>query len=72
MNCLSLILRNWGDTEFGILLDGQELGPGKEPRFSYERTLRGTDLVIWLEKTSTEPVTVTLTRVKGAKGSNLR
>ena len=37
---------------------GQALAPGRGLRTGYRKTLDGTDLLVWLEKTSTEPVGV--------------
>jgi hypothetical protein len=57
-----LIFVGWGGGRIGISLDGRELDPGKEVRISHERTLDGTDLVIWLDRESTEPATLKITK----------
>jgi hypothetical protein len=38
---------------------------GPEFRPAYKRTLRGTDLPLWLERTSAEPVRIEITRETG-------
>jgi hypothetical protein len=57
-----LIFEDWGGAGIEVFLDGRRLEPGKEFRPAYRRTLRGTDLLLWLERTSAEPVRIEITR----------
>jgi len=57
-----LVFEDWGDAGIEVLLDGRRLEPGREFRPAYRRTLRGTDLLLWLERTSAEPVRIEITR----------
>ena len=40
----------------------ERLEPGRTLRTGYRKTLDGTDLLVWLERTSTEPVVVRISR----------
>jgi hypothetical protein len=57
-----LVLEGFGDRAIDVAIGGQRLEPGHALRTGYRRTLDGTDLLVWLEKTSTEPVNVRITR----------
>jgi hypothetical protein len=57
-----LILEGWGDTGLEVRLDGQPLVPGEDFRPSPRKTIRGTDLLLWLEVASTEPARVGISR----------
>jgi hypothetical protein len=50
-----IVLENWGESGAEVRLDGERLEAGDGIRIAYERTLERTDLVLWLEKNSTEP-----------------
>jgi Concanavalin A-like lectin/glucanases superfamily len=53
-----LVLEGWGDGPADVSLDGVRLQPGRALRTSYRRSLSATDLLVWLEKTATERVSV--------------
>ena len=53
-----LVLEGWGDGAVDVSVDSRRLEPGRELRTGYRRSLDGTDLLVWLEKTSTERVGV--------------
>ncbi len=61
----SLVFEDWGDAGIEVSLDGQRLDSAKEVRTAYRRTLHGTDLLLWLQRTSTEPVRIEITREAG-------
>ncbi len=65
-----LVLEGFGDGAVDVSVGGQALAPGRGLRTGYRRTLAGTDLLVWLEKTSTEPVSVRITRRPGAVTAN--
>ncbi len=54
----ALILKHWGDDSASVTLDGTALPPGPDCRIGRNRTLEGTDLVVWLRQESSRPVTV--------------
>jgi hypothetical protein len=65
-----LVLEGFGDGAVDVSIGGQRLEPGRALRTGYRRTLDGTDLLVWPEKTSTEPVGVRIAlRGAGVRGS---
>jgi len=60
-----LVFEDWGDAGIEVLVDGQRLDSEREIRTAYRRTLRGTDLLLWLQRTSTDPVRIEITRETG-------
>ncbi|MGC8747087.1 MAG: hypothetical protein ACP5SQ_10730 [Candidatus Saccharicenans sp.] len=57
---LCLILNKAGEKDLKVSLDGQELKKGKDFYIGYNRTLEGTDLVLWIYKTSERPFLIEL------------
>lgn len=55
-----LIVRNWGEKPADAAVDGRALTPKDRLRLGYNRSLSGTDLVIWIEKSSARPVRISL------------
>jgi hypothetical protein len=53
-----LVLEGFGDGAVDVSIGGQRLEPDRSLRTGYRKTLDGTDLLVWLEKASTEPVGV--------------
>lgn len=58
----SLIFEGWGDAGVEASIDGERLESGTNFRTAYRKTLEGTDLLLWLERSSTEPVRIEITR----------
>jgi hypothetical protein len=58
----SLVFEDWGDASIEVLVDGQRLSSEAELRTTHRRTLRGTDLLLWLQRTSTDPIRIEITR----------
>jgi hypothetical protein len=56
-----LVLEGFGDRAIDVSIGGQRLEPDRSLRTGYRKTLDGTDLLVWLEKSSTEPVSVRIT-----------
>lgn len=52
------LIKNWGDEEPSIKVDGRVLKKGKEYQVGTIHTLEGGDLILWIEKTSTVPVKI--------------
>jgi hypothetical protein len=54
----ALVLKNWGDRSATIAADGSVLPRGPDCRLGWTRTLEAIDLVVWLRRESTLPVTI--------------
>ena len=57
---LCLVVKNWGDRPAGVEVNGEAIPNGELFRYGLRRELEGTDLIVWLKKTTTEPVRVVL------------
>jgi hypothetical protein len=57
---LCLVLKNGGERELEVNLDGQKLQRGKDFYTGVIRTLEGSDVVLWIYKTSEKPFKITL------------
>ena len=53
-----LVLEGFGDRAVDVSIAGRRLEPGRALRTGYRKTLDGTDLLVWLEASATEPVGV--------------
>jgi hypothetical protein len=60
---LCLILKNVGEQDFEVLIDGQKLQRGKHYHIGAIRTIEGTDVALWLYKTSEKPFRISLNPV---------
>jgi hypothetical protein len=56
-----LVIKDWGETGAIVSLDGQALSRDDGLRLGRRPTLSGTDLVVWIENSSTEPIRIVLT-----------
>jgi len=59
----AFVIKNWGDGEVRIVLDGKPTAPGKDLRFGYVQRLEGTDLVVWVQTQAVKPLRIELTPV---------
>ncbi len=57
---LCLVLKNIGEQEFAVLLDGQKLQRGKDYSTGVIRTLEGVNMVLWVYKTSEKPFRIAI------------
>jgi hypothetical protein len=64
-----LVLKDWGEEEITLQSKGQRLRLGENYQVSYRKTLTGTDLLIWLQKTTFVPFKITITRMTSAPKS---
>jgi hypothetical protein len=55
-----LLVRDWGDDDVSLLLDGKPLKKDDGFRRGVLPTMSGTDLVVWVEARSSRPLRVTL------------
>lgn len=56
----AIVVKNWGEAQAKLMIDGNPVPWGKDFRCGHVHRLRGTDLVIWLNKKSTHPVRLSL------------
>ncbi|MHC4617089.1 MAG: LamG-like jellyroll fold domain-containing protein [Planctomycetota bacterium] len=59
----AFVIKNWGEAGARIKLNGEQVKRGKSFRYGHNHTLEGSDLVVWLEKEYTGPVTISLSPV---------
>lgn len=52
----AIVVKNWGDREISLALNGTEAKQGKDYRCGFEKKLNGCDLVVWVNVTEEEPV----------------
>ena len=57
----AIVIKNWGDGEARVTLDGKPMTPGKDLRFGHVQRLEGTDLVVWIQTQATKPLRIRLT-----------
>ncbi len=56
-----LVITEWGETDASVSLDGKALTRNDGLRLGRVPTLTGTDLVVWIENKSAQPLRVVLT-----------
>lgn len=52
----SFVIKNWGNKEVLLTVNGEEIKRGKDFRYGYRDTLTGTDLIVWIKAKSENPV----------------
>ena len=57
----AILIKNWGDAEARLTLDGKPMAVGKELRFGHAQRLEGADLVVWIQTRSTKPLRIRVT-----------
>ena len=57
------VIKNWGDADASLTINGRNIKHGRIFRFGHRRTLEGTDLVVWVKKESEQPVGISLSPV---------
>jgi hypothetical protein len=57
----AIVIKNWGDGEARMTLDGKPMTAGKDLRFGHVQRLEGTDLVVWIQTQAMKPLRVRLT-----------
>jgi hypothetical protein len=45
----AFVVKNWGNRPAAITIDGKEIPRGNDFRFGHNKTLEGTDLVVWVK-----------------------
>lgn len=57
----AFIIPDWGMKQIALEIDGSEINRGQKFRFGKSDKLDGSDLVIWIEKSTTEAITLKFT-----------
>ena len=57
----AFVVKNWGKRSAKLALDRKKIARGKDFRFGHQRTIDGTDLVVWVKTRGTEKTTFKLT-----------
>jgi hypothetical protein len=57
---LAFVVRGWGEAGARLEMDGVKVPPGEGFRTGRRHTLESTDLIVWIDKTSTSPVQIRL------------
>jgi len=56
----AFVIKNWGDSDVVLTLDGKEIERGNTFRFGHRHTLESTDLIVWIKTKSTKRMAVVL------------
>lgn len=56
----AFVIKNWGESDVKLSLNGKNIPHGKTFRTGHVPTLEGTDLVIWIKYEATQTVTIVL------------
>ena len=59
----AFVIKNWGNKDAELKIDGQKINHGKDFRFGHRHRLKGIDLVVWIKIESTRPVEIQLSPV---------
>jgi hypothetical protein len=59
----AFVIKNWGDSDAGLKIDGRKVKRGKNFRFGHRHSFEGSDLIVWLKTESTKPVNISLLSV---------
>jgi hypothetical protein len=57
----AIVIKNWGEGDARVTLDGKPVAAGKGLRFGHVERLEGTDLIVWVQTQSTKPLRFRLT-----------
>ncbi len=59
----AFIIKNWGEAQARLNINGKTIKPGKNFRFGHSHTLEGCDLIVWLKIESTDKLKISLARI---------
>jgi hypothetical protein len=60
----AFVVKNWGETEPKLRVNGKLVSRGADVRYGFVPTLEGTDLIVWFRMESTNPTTIGIATVK--------
>jgi len=61
----AFVIKNWGDKNVGLTINGEKVERSDIFRYGIERRLNSTDLIVWIKKETTRPITIKLTPIEG-------
>ncbi len=61
----AFVIKNWGDADVKLKLNGEHVEQDRNFRFGRERTEEGTNLIVWLKTESMEPIEIVLSPAAG-------
>jgi len=56
----AFVVRNWGNKDVALKINGRQIRRGKDFRFGHHRLLESTDLIIWINISSAKPLLIEL------------
>jgi len=56
----AFVIKDWGRRGARLNINGKRVKPGRSFRSGHRHTLSGSDLVVWIEKESTQSITISL------------
>ena len=56
----AFVLKNWGEADATLMLDGKAIPRGNDFRIGHRQTLEGTDLIVWIKTESQGSLAVRL------------
>jgi len=59
-----LVIKGWGNDNAGVKIDGRKMPSGPDLKEGHIRKMEGIDLVVWMRKTATQPITIQLAPTK--------
>ena len=54
----AFVIKNWGEADALLKIDGKKIKHGKSFRYGHRNTLEGNDLIVWIKKESMKPTQV--------------
>jgi hypothetical protein len=63
----AFIVKNWGKRTGTLAIDGKAIPLGKDFRLGHNKTLEGTDLVVWVKTSGEKKTSFTLEAPKAAQ-----
>lgn len=63
----ALAIKGWGKADASLRMDGVSVNRGPGFRYGYRKTLGAGDLIVWVEKQSTRPVTLEIEPLQAGK-----
>jgi len=59
----AFVVKGWGEADVALKIDGKTIKRGKNFRIGYERTDKGTNLIVWIKTESNKPIKISLTPI---------
>ena len=56
----AFIIKNWGDIDADLEINGEEIPEGKNFRYGLRHTLEGSDLIVWIKYETDVPTEISL------------